>query len=113
MLRLRNLVACGLTAAWFSAWSAGPVAAQVGGIGGGGGNVQGQVAGGILVDAQGVVQPAFSKDKSEKLARQRMQAAAQKELSADVNKYSELRKVSLVRLEAACAETLICRGISN
>jgi hypothetical protein len=80
--------------------------AGVGGAGGAGatGNVAGQVAGGIYVDAQGVVRPVFSEDKSDKLARQRIEAAAQKFLPADMNKFSALRKVSLVRLEAACAE---------
>jgi hypothetical protein len=86
-------------------WSR-PATAQVGGIGGVGGNnnTAGQVAGGILVDPQGVVRPVFSNDKSEKIARQRIEALAQKSLPADLNKFSDLRKVSLVRLEAAYAE---------
>ncbi len=73
------------------------------------GGVQGNVAGiagggGILIDAEGVVKPAFSTDKAEQLAKKKLEAAALKLLPADVNKHNPQRKVSLVRLEAACAE---------
>ena len=67
------------------------------------GNVQGQ-QGGILVDAQGVVKPIFTRDGTGKLSQKRLEAFSQEHLSADLNKPSPLRKVSLVRLEAACAE---------
>ncbi|MBT6158289.1 MAG: DUF1598 domain-containing protein [Planctomycetaceae bacterium] len=75
-----------------------------------GGNVQGgggqgnQQAAGIHIDAKGVVQPVFVSRKSVALSRKRMDAIAKKLLSGDVNRPSKLRKVSLVRLEAACED---------
>ncbi len=70
-----------------------------------GGN-QGGAAGGIDIDAQGVVTPAFSKTKSGKLSQTLMEAFAQKFVNADVNVPSNLRMVSLPRLEAAIEECL-------
>ena len=69
-----------------------------------GGNVQGNLAGGILIDARGVVKPLFASKKTLVLSKKRMAAVAKKLLSGDVNQQSLLRKVSLVRLEAACEE---------
>ncbi|WP_166823304.1 DUF1598 domain-containing protein [Thalassoroseus pseudoceratinae] len=70
------------------------------------GGQQGQVAGGvggnaggIDIDAQGVVSPKFGQKQSLKLTQAKMQALAEKTLNADVNQTSELRKISLVRME--------------
>jgi hypothetical protein len=75
-----------------------------------GGNVQGGAqgggAGGIAIDAQGVVTPVFSKSKSGQLNEAALSAFAKKFVSADVNAASELRKVSLPRLEAAIEDCL-------
>jgi hypothetical protein len=80
----------------------------VGGAGGAGGAAGGAggAAGGILIDAIGVVTPIYSKSKSPALAKRRLESLAKEHLSADVNAASPLRKVSLVRLEAACRETI-------
>lgn len=77
---------------------------QGGGFGGqgqGGGFGQGGV-GGIAIDASGVVAPVFQKELASKLAQQRLLAFAEKNFPADLNKPSELRMISLVRLEKAC-----------
>ncbi len=76
-----------------------------GGMGGGGmgGGGRGR-AGGIVVDARGVVQPLMAKDVGGKLSEKRLAELAGKFLPSDVNSFSKLRKVSLVRLEAACEE---------
>ncbi len=58
--------------------------------------------GGIFVDAQGVVAPAFARDK--KLDEKRRLEVANKALPGDVNVFSPLRKVSLVQLEKACEQ---------
>ena len=77
-----------------------------GGVGGGLGN-QGQgggntnFPGGILIDADGVVTAAVTRSGSARLSKKRLEAIAQGALSADVTQPSPLRKVSLVRLEAA------------
>jgi hypothetical protein len=62
------------------------------------------MAGGIFVDAQGVVKPVFGGDPGGKLSQKRVEVEARKQLPSDMNAFSPLRKVSLVRLEAACAE---------
>jgi hypothetical protein len=79
---------------------------QGGGFGGqgqgqGGGFGQGRV-GGIAIDASGVVAPVFQKQMSSKLAQKRLQSFAEKNFPADLNAPSELRMISLVRLEQAC-----------
>jgi len=71
---------------------------------GGGQPGQGNNVFGIRVDAEGVVRPVFGNDKTGKLDRKRRAELADKELPSDLNKFSPLRKVSLVWLEAACAE---------
>ncbi len=71
---------------------------QGGGQGGGG---QGGGVGGISIDAKGVVTPAFQKEKSNRLVQKRLAEFASENLSSDLNAPSELRKVSLVRLEKA------------
>lgn len=65
---------------------------------------QGGSAGGILIDAQGVVKPVFLKDSTGQLDARRRTELAAKELPADLNRRSPLRKVSLVKLEQACSE---------
>lgn len=75
-----------------------------GGFGqGGGGQGQGG-AGGIAIDAKGVVTPAFQKEKGGKLVQKRLAEFAEKYFPEDLNAPSELRKISLTRLEEACRE---------
>ncbi|HVW00462.1 MAG TPA: DUF1598 domain-containing protein [Planctomycetaceae bacterium] len=95
-----------------------PVQAQFGGFAGGGGGFGGRggiggggrggggtrVAGGILVDANGVVQPVFGQDHNAKLERTRIEADAREHLPSDLNALSPLRKISLRRLEEECAK---------
>jgi hypothetical protein len=57
--------------------------------------------GGIEIDAEGVVRPAFGKGKGAALSKKQREAFAADNLSQDVQAFSELRKVSLVRLEQA------------
>jgi hypothetical protein len=91
----------------------GQVGGQTGQVGGQTGQVGGQTgqggqagqagnAAGILVDANGVVRPAFLKDSTGQLNQKRREELAGKSLPADLNRFSPLRKVSLVQLEAAC-----------
>lgn len=68
-----------------------------GGQGGGGGGV-----GGIAIDAKGVVTAAFQKETTNRLVQKRLAEFASKNWSEDLNAPSELRKVSLTRLEKAC-----------
>lgn len=70
-----------------------------GGAGGGAG-----AAGGIMIDPQGVVHPVFAADPNARLDKKRKAEVAGKSLPADLNRFSPLRKVSLVRLEAACEQ---------
>ena len=100
---------------------AGGIGGLGGNIGGGGvagvagvagavaGGVAGQVQGGgapagISIDAQGVVKPIFVSKKAAALSKKRMESVAKDLLPGDVNVPSQLRKVSLVRLEAACRQ---------
>lgn len=97
-----------------------PSVAQQGGVGGGGfggggggqggqGGGQGggiQAAGGITIDGDGVLSAPKSKVISPDVARKRMQAMAKEYLSEDVARSSNLRKVSLVRLERAIADVM-------
>ncbi len=59
--------------------------------------------GGIEIDAEGVVRPAFGKGKTAALSKKQREAFAADNLSQEVQAFSELRKVSLVRLEQAYA----------
>jgi hypothetical protein len=61
---------------------------------------------GIRIDARGIVTPGFTADHSSKLDKKRRQALADKSLSADLNKSSEARTVSLKGLEAAVRAAL-------
>ena len=74
-----------------------------GGFGGGGnaGNGNG-FPGGIAIDADGVITSTFSVSRASALAKKRMEAVAVEHLPSDLNQVSPMRKVSLVRLEAAC-----------
>ena len=72
-----------------------------GGQGGQGGQT-GNSAGGILVDAAGVVRPTFQQEVSGRLDKKRREELASRLLPADLNRASPMRKISLVRLEAAC-----------
>jgi hypothetical protein len=83
----------------------------IGGTGGQGGqggqNGQtGNSAGGILVDAAGLVRPMFQQESSGRLDRKRREERAQRGLPADLNRFSAMRKISLPRLEAALAKAL-------
>ena len=64
---------------------------------------QQQGQGGILVDAKGVIRRA---KRGKFVSRKKLQASAAKSLSADINKPSEMRVVSLTRLEKEI-ETLL------
>ncbi|MCH7989025.1 MAG: DUF1598 domain-containing protein [Planctomycetes bacterium] len=68
-------------------------------------NNQNQPAGGILIDANGLVKTIFTRDKSKRLRKKRITAAMQK-LSEEMKESSTMRKVSLVQLEAACQDAL-------
>ena len=71
-----------------------------GGFGGGGGGFGG---GGILIDATGVVSRTVVNNRiSAGLARRKMAASAEKFLPQNINSPSELRLISLPRLEAEC-----------
>ncbi len=82
-------------------------AQQQGGGNQGGGNQGGQGgqgnnnAGGIAIDADGVLTLAIGKEATDKLALKRLEAAAKNTLESSLAKFSALRKVSLVGLERA------------
>jgi hypothetical protein len=61
---------------------------------------------GIEIDANGVVTLDFAVANGQQLSQKQLEASAQQVLSDDVNRHSPLRKVSLVRLEAACRRSL-------
>lgn len=68
-------------------------------------NQNNQNAGGITIDAAGVISSPFRVTKNSKqLNQRRIEALAAQTLSADLNQKSELRKISLVKLEQACRE---------
>ncbi len=84
-----------------------PAEAQfAGGFGGQGGfggfGNQGGFPGGIAIDASGVVSSQFKTAGSARLTKQRAEAFQSEHLNDDIAKPSELRKVSLNRLEHAC-----------
>ena len=72
-----------------------------GGFGGGGGG-QG-FAGGVLINGEGVVSARYATSRARSLAQKRAKAMSVKHLPGDINRPSPLRKISLVRLEQACA----------
>ena len=63
-------------------------------------------AGGIKIDAQGLVSLATANEASGTLDKKRREAAAKKSLSTDITKASSQRLVSLVRLEQKIDECL-------
>ena len=75
-----------------------------------GGNNQGgnnnRNAGGIKIDASGVVSLAVATDTTGTLDKKRREAVAKKTLNADINQSSELRYVSLVEMERAVEQHL-------
>ena len=73
-----------------------------GGFGGGFGG-QGGFPGGIAIDANGVLSAKTNTSGSARLLKQRAEAFQSEHLNRDVTAPSELRKVSLNRLEKACA----------
>lgn len=75
-----------------------------GGGGGGFGGQQGGFASGIKIDAKGIVQAAISNEKAGKLQKRRFAAFAADHLPEEISAASELRKISLVKLEHACRE---------
>ncbi len=78
-----------------------------GGFGGpGGGGFGAGNAGGILIDAEGLVKTVFKKGKSSRLEQKKRLAFAQKNLNNDLNIASKLRKISLVRLEKVIRDHL-------
>ncbi len=79
---------------------------QGGGNQGGGQGQGNQPPGGILISPDGVVAGAEVSRQPARLQQKRLQALAQQHLSADMNRPSELRKVSLVRLEEECRRAL-------
>ncbi len=81
-------------------------AQQGGGNNGGGNNNNNQNNNGITIDARGIVAPGFTADHSSKLDKKRRQTLAKKSLADDINQVSECRKVSLVALEQAIAQSL-------
>ena len=76
------------------------------GAGGAGGAGAGAGAGGILISPDGVVSAPKARRVDLKLEQQRLQALAGRQLPAEMNQVSGLRKVSLVRLEQKCREAL-------
>ncbi|HEX5472738.1 MAG TPA: DUF1598 domain-containing protein [Lacipirellulaceae bacterium] len=73
--------------------------AQIGGTGGGGGNTIGNGAtSGVAVDADGVLRRVTASDPTGQLARERVQEALTR-LDRNIARRSQLRKVSLTRLE--------------
>lgn len=64
-----------------------------------------QNAGGITIDANGVIAAPFRiTQNSKQLNQRRLQALAADTLPGDLNKASESRKISLVKLEQLCRE---------
>lgn len=73
--------------------------------GGGNQNNNQQNAGGITIDADGVIAAPFRvTQNSQQLNQRRLQAIAAQSLPSDLNQKSEFRKISLVQLEKICQE---------
>ncbi len=68
-------------------------------------NNNNQNAGGITIDAAGVVSVPFRiTQNSKQLNQRRLQAIAAESLPSELNHKSEFRKISLVKLEKACRD---------
>ncbi len=72
----------------------------------GGQGQQGQFPGGIVIDPSGVISAPEARRINPKLEQKRLKALAASQLPGDMTSPSELRKVSLVKLEAECAKAL-------
>lgn len=118
--RVSKILAMIVVAGVMAALGPATASAQIGGIGGGIGGVGGGIGGGIggvggggfgqqgagvVVDAQGVLRVKTYNDPGNQIHRQRF-AAAKASLRSDLVKPTDLRMVSLNRLEAAVAERL-------
>lgn len=64
-----------------------------------------QPVAGISIDASGVVRTITKRDRSKKLRQKRIESALES-LSSDLKESSSLRRISLVKLEAACRQAL-------
>jgi len=73
---------------------------------GGQGNGGNQFPGGILIDPDGVVSAVQVQRIDRKLEQQRLKALASAQLPSEMTRASELRKVSLGRLEQECQKLL-------
>jgi len=106
-MRLRRLAGNTLlvAAVFTTLCSLGSNAWAQGGGGGGGGNNQNSGIAGVVVDANGVLSKVVYNDQNGVLHRQRV-AAALSALGPNVAHASDLRMVSLNRLEAAVREQL-------
>ncbi|MCA9077075.1 MAG: DUF1598 domain-containing protein [Planctomycetaceae bacterium] len=111
MIRILMLLSAGLYAASAHAQlNGGNQGANQGANQGGnlGGNQAGGAnqAGGILIDAAGVVRSAGPSTDSAKLLKQQQSAFVDQHLSGELSATSERRYVSLVRLEQACIDAI-------
>ncbi|MEN1679239.1 MAG: DUF1598 domain-containing protein [Planctomycetota bacterium] len=121
LLTLIGLAAALATAPAFAQFGGGGGGLGGGGLGGGGGGLGGGLGGGggggglgggasgVVVNASGVVSRHIVPDPDGQLSRQRI-AQSVSLLEADLKQPSELRKVSLTRLEAALAKKLAQGG---
>ena len=102
------LAAPAVTQAQFAGGGFGGGQGGGGGFGGGGnqggGGGGGFGGGGIAIDTEGIVTTHFSKENSGKLTLKKLQAIAAKHIQGDHNTKTEMRMVSLVKLEQACRE---------
>jgi hypothetical protein len=96
---------CGLSMAWSSRIEAQIIPPGGGGQGNNNLNVSAGPAGGVEVDAEGVLRTKVMPDKSGDLIRQAIRAG-KAQLDAKLTTPSKLRKVSLTRLERAIKECL-------
>jgi hypothetical protein len=107
LLCATGLIFCAAAPVQAQATRGGGATGGIGGAGGQGsqggqGGQTGNSAGGILVDAAGVVRPLFHQEAFGRLDKKRRQELAGRLLPADLNHASSMRKISLVQLEAAC-----------
>ena len=72
----------------------------------GGNNQGGGFPGGITINPGGLIASPMSQRINPALEQRRLKALAQQNLPSEVNHPSELRKVSLVRLEQECLEAI-------
>ncbi len=83
-----------------------PGQGQGGGQGGGQGQGQGQFPGGITISPEGVISAPQAQRVNPALEQKRLKALAAHDLPGDMNSRSDLRYVSLVRLEQTCQAAL-------